>query len=184
LVTGIDSIGVTQITHDAEVQRNTILNVTDNGVWVQGGCSSAIDTAQCWQSNGILVAGNRIHNVTESDGIRFSESHHSTAINNKIENAHRGCINLNSENSSIGFDGGIEIIENICKNTLEAGGVPAIDIGLAATLPTVRGNRVYGSHYTYAISIASGVPDSHIEGNNLDAGTSGTLRNPAPESMV
>ncbi len=176
LVTGIDSIGVAQMTHDAKILRNTIVNVTGNGVWVQGGCASNTGTPQCGQSNGVLVAGNNITNVTEYGGIRFSESHLSTAIDNIIVNARMGCIDVISENPTIGFDDGINITDNTCKDTVEGGGLPAIDIGPAATSPIIRGNRVYGSPYTYAVSIAAGVRGSVIQGNNLAAGTAGTVR--------
>lgn len=168
LITGETSGHVSSQCHNMRVANNTINNVTDVGVWIEGANGEIRDSA---------VINNSIDTVTSFHGIRVSDSERIIVIGNSLKNIRNCGITLQTEaGTGLGLTKNCVIADNVIQdsNVAAAAGINAIEIH-AGSNNVVAENRVLGAAHKFALSIIAGGADNRVANNMLQAGATGTI---------
>jgi hypothetical protein len=128
LFTGLNETSAATTKHVRAI-GNTIRNVSDNGIWVQGGQKPGEPAPPSWTGRveDFQVIANAIENVTAYGGIRVSQASKGIVADNVVRNAKLGCIAVASEGVvGAAQQSDVVIWNNVCRDTVNGGGQPII----------------------------------------------------------
>jgi len=168
LTTGADTTGGAGTTSHGVVARNTIYNVTNNAIWIQGGSVGS--------TTDIEVTGNTIDTVTAFTGIRASEATRIRITGNVIRNTFYQCFGTNGERPAGGATD-VVFAGNTCSNVEKSNSAKPIDgagilVGNGTKNSSFTNNRIEGA-YTYPIVFMAGSSGNVFAGNAAAPGRLG-----------